>query len=150
MSPSIDLPDDGEVEVIVDRLVRGKDPPERRLDSIETAFAKGLGRCRVMAGDESQTYVAAGGAADAGRITSSPSRTCFATTAPSGPARSARVSGGRSELDLGRIVPDPSKTIRSGARRAVATPAYRQASSRSCSPLLADRWISRSTSRSNA
>ena len=30
---------------------RGGDPPGRRLDSIETAFARGLGRCRVVADD---------------------------------------------------------------------------------------------------
>src|SRR5262249_46717529 len=43
----------GVVDVIVDRLVRGSEAPGRRLDSIETAFAKGLGRCRVLrdAGD---------------------------------------------------------------------------------------------------
>ena len=30
---------------------------ERRTDSIETAFTKGLGRCRIIAGGETQTYV---------------------------------------------------------------------------------------------
>ena len=35
-------------DVIVDRLVRGKDSLQRRLDSIETAFARGLGRCRLL------------------------------------------------------------------------------------------------------
>ena len=40
------------VDVIVDRLVRGTDAPGRRLDSIETAFARGLGRCRLIDGDE--------------------------------------------------------------------------------------------------
>ncbi len=57
--PSMTLPVEGDldVDVIVDRLVRGKDAPERRLDSIETAFAKGLGRCRILAGDETRTYI---------------------------------------------------------------------------------------------
>ncbi len=45
------------VYVIVDRLVRGGDPPQRRADSIETAFTKGLGRCTIMVGDESRNYV---------------------------------------------------------------------------------------------
>ena len=36
------------VDVIVDRLVRGNDPNGRRLDSIETAFTRGLGRCRLL------------------------------------------------------------------------------------------------------
>ena len=44
------------VDVIVDRLVRGSESPERRLDSIETAFAKGLGRCRVVTDAEALTF----------------------------------------------------------------------------------------------
>ena len=68
---------------------------------------------------------AAGGAAGAGPITSSPSRTCSGTTAPWGPARPARASGRTMELDLGRIVPDPSKTIREGARRTLDDAGYR-------------------------
>ncbi len=55
--PSFALPPAATIDVIVDRLVRGRDAPERRLDSIETAFAKGLGRCRILAGDESWTFV---------------------------------------------------------------------------------------------
>src|SRR5581483_12016569 len=35
----------GAIDVIVDRLVRGSEPAGRRIDSIETAFDKGLGRC---------------------------------------------------------------------------------------------------------
>src|SRR5205823_3973593 len=35
------MPSDGVVDVIVDRLVQGREDPSRRLDSIETAFQKG-------------------------------------------------------------------------------------------------------------
>ncbi len=35
----------GGIDVVVDRLTRGSEAAGRRLDSIETAFAKGLGRC---------------------------------------------------------------------------------------------------------
>ena len=55
--PGFALPPSGTVDVIVDRLVRGRDAPERRLDSIETAFDKGLGRCRVLAGNDSWTFI---------------------------------------------------------------------------------------------
>jgi excinuclease ABC subunit A len=44
---------------IVDRLVRGNDPGQRRADSIETAFEKGLGRCRVITNEK--TYHCARG-----------------------------------------------------------------------------------------
>lgn len=36
------------IDVVVDRLVRGAEDPSRRIDSIETAFQKGLGRCRLL------------------------------------------------------------------------------------------------------
>src|SRR5207244_406041 len=44
------LPVQGEttIDVIVDRLVRGSETAGRLRDSIETAFEKGLGRCRVI------------------------------------------------------------------------------------------------------
>ena len=64
---------------------RQADAPGRRLDSIETAFARGLGRCRVIAGDDvAARSSAAGDAASAAPITSSPSPTSSATTAPLG------------------------------------------------------------------
>src|SRR4051794_16010933 len=50
------MPRDGVADVIVDRLVRGSDAPGRRLDSIETAFAKGLGRCRVLTDSGDLTF----------------------------------------------------------------------------------------------
>src|SRR5262249_10937241 len=40
--------DGGVIDVVVDRLVRGSEPLQRRLDSIETAFSKGFGRARVV------------------------------------------------------------------------------------------------------
>ena len=52
--PSLSVPGSS-VDVIVDRLVRGSDGPDRRADSIETAFQEGLGRCRVIAAGQSRT-----------------------------------------------------------------------------------------------
>ncbi|WP_337174278.1 excinuclease ABC subunit UvrA [Paludisphaera sp.] len=37
-----------QLDAIVDRLVRGRDATPRRLDSIETALGRGLGRCRIV------------------------------------------------------------------------------------------------------
>ena len=44
-------PDEGEevIDVVIDRLKRGTENGTRRLDSIETAFIKGFGRCRLIA-----------------------------------------------------------------------------------------------------
>ena len=51
------LAGDEPVDVIVDRLVRGKRPTRapRRLD--RNGVRKGLGRCRILVGDESWTYI---------------------------------------------------------------------------------------------
>ncbi len=44
------LPAEGDVtiDVVVDRLRRGSEAAQRRIDSTETAFKKGQGRCRVV------------------------------------------------------------------------------------------------------
>ena len=75
------------------------------------------GKCRGL-------IFAAGGARGAGPITSSPSPTCSATTAPLGLCPVCEGFGRTMELDLGRIVPDPSRTIRAGALAPWSTPAY--------------------------
>ena len=83
------------VDVIVDRLVRGNDAPGRRLDSIETAFTRGLGRCRLIVDSTARApSCAAGGAASAGPITGSPSSGSSATTARWVPALGARDRAG--------------------------------------------------------
>ncbi len=121
--PVLDLPDNGAIEVIVDRLVRGKDPGQRRGDSIETAFEKGLGRCRVIAGDRVYTYHRGWRVRIAGWIPSSPSPTCFDTTAPWGPAPSARVWAGRWSSTWAKSF--PTRSGRSGRWLAPwSAPAY--------------------------
>ena len=82
--------------MVVDRLVRGSEAPGRRLDSIETAFAKGLGRCRVVADDGGPLTFYEGWRCGRLRAATTPSPTpaCSATTARSGPARRARGSAG--------------------------------------------------------
>ncbi|WP_165074072.1 excinuclease ABC subunit UvrA [Paludisphaera rhizosphaerae] len=51
------LPAPTQVDVIVDRLIRGRDALRRRLDSIETAFQRGMGRCRILADVGVRTFV---------------------------------------------------------------------------------------------
>ena len=113
------------VDVIVDRLVRGSDPPERRADSIETAFAKGLGRCRIIAGDESRTYVRGWRCSRCGTDHLEPQPNLFRYNTALGACPVCEGFGRTMELDLGRIVPDPSKTIREGALAPWSTPGYR-------------------------
>ena len=103
------------IEVIVDRLVRGKDPAQRRADSIETAFEKGMGRCRMIAGDESRTYIRGWRCATCGTDAIEPQPNLFRYNSPLGACPICEGFGRTMELDLTRIVPDPSRTIRGGA-----------------------------------
>ena len=114
-SPTSPWPTAASVEVIVDRLVRGKDPPERRADSIETAFAKGLGRCRVIAGTSRGPYVRGWRCSRCGTDHLEPQPNLFRYNSAHGACPVCEGLGRTMELDLARIVPDPSKTIRQGA-----------------------------------
>ena len=123
--PGLELPDDGAVEVIVDRLVRGKDPIERRTDSIETAFSRGMGRCRVIAGEKSRTFFRGWRCSRCGTDHMEPQPNLFRSNSPLGLCPVCEGFGRTMELDLSRIVPDPTRTIRSGALAPWSTPAYR-------------------------
>jgi excinuclease ABC subunit A len=122
---ALPMPSDGVVDVVVDRLVRGSDPPERRLDSIETAFAKGLGRCRVITDAEALTFYNGWRCGRCGIDYPEPDPRLFRYNSPLGACPSCEGFGRVIDLDLDRIVPDPSKTLRDGAIAPWTTPAYR-------------------------
>ncbi len=129
--PDLALPDDG-----ADRGDRRSAGPRQgsaraAADSIETAFAKGLGRCRIIAGDESQTYVRGWRCSRCGTDHLEPQPNLFRYNSPLGACPVCEGFGRTMELDLGRIVPDPSRTIREGAIAPWSTPAI-GAFSRSC------------------
>ena len=124
--PALDLPDSGLIEVIVDRLVRGKDPLERRTDSIETALEKGLGRCRISTGEISMTFVRGWRCSRCGTDHLEPRPSLFRYNSPLGACPVCEGLGQTMELDLARIVPDAARTIRSGALAPWSTPAYRR------------------------
>jgi excinuclease ABC subunit A len=123
--PGAALPETGSVDVVVDRLVRGRNAPERRLDSIESAFARGLGRCRILAGDEAWTFVRGWRCGRCGTEHIEPQPNLFRFNRGLGACPVCEGFGRVTELDLARIVPDPSKTIRQGAIVPWTTPAYR-------------------------
>ncbi len=123
--PDLSLPEDRSVEVIVDRLVRGSDPPERRADSIETAFAHGLGRCRITAGNESQTYVRGWRCSRCGTDHLEPQPNLFRYNSALGACPVCEGLGISIELDWSQIVPDLGKTIRKGAACTLVDPGIR-------------------------
>jgi excinuclease ABC subunit A len=117
---------DGSVDVIVDRLARGSDPPERRNDSIETAFDEGLGRCRVFALDQTRTYVRGWRCSHCGTDHIEPQPDLFRYNSALGACPVCEGTGQTVELDLARIVPDPSRSIRAGAIAPWSVPAYQK------------------------
>jgi excinuclease ABC subunit A len=119
----------GVVEVVVDRLVRGSEPPERRIDSIETAFARGLGRCRLVVsqadgGESTETFFQGWRCSRCGRDYAAPDPRLFRPNNPLGACPGCEGFGRVIDLDLGRIVPLPSRTIREGAIAPWTTSAY--------------------------
>ena len=77
-------PESGVVDVVVDRLIRGTESPERRLDSIETAFAKGLSRCRILSDAGDWTFYDGWRCARCGRDHSAPDPRLFRYNSPLG------------------------------------------------------------------
>jgi excinuclease ABC subunit A len=122
--PAPALPVGGSVDVIVDRLVRGSVPADRRADSIETAFDEGLGRCRVIAAGESHTYVRGWRCSRCGTDHIEPQPNLFRYNSALGACAVCEGTGRSVELDMGRIVPDPSRSIRSGAIAPWSIPVY--------------------------
>jgi len=126
-SAPVPAPDPGgnTIEVIVDRLVRGTESPERRLDSIETAFVKGLGRCRLIADNLVSTFYEGWRCGHCGRDYPEPDPRLFRYNNPLGACPACEGFGRIVDLEMDRVVPDPSRTIRGGAIAPWATPAYR-------------------------
>ncbi len=120
------LPDFGNepVDVVVDRLVRGSDPTARRLDSIETAFARGLGRCRIVAEDRVVTFYQGWRCGHCGRDYIEPEPRLFQSNNPLGACPACEGFGLVVDLDMDRVVPDRSKTLREGAIAPWTTPAH--------------------------
>ncbi len=119
-------PGEGGVDVVVDRLTRGSEAPGRRLDSIETAFAKGLGRARVIVegGGPDLIFHRKRRCPRCGLDQADPDPRLFRYNSPLGACPACEGYGRVVDLDLDRIVPDRSKTLRDGAIAPWATPSH--------------------------
>ncbi len=122
----IPMPSDGQFEVIVDRLVRGSDSPARRVDSIETAFRKGLGRCRIITDERTLTFLQGWRCVECGTDYVQPSPRLFSYNSALGACPVCEGFGSVIDIDMDRVIPDRSKTIRDGAIAPWTTPAYRE------------------------
>ena len=116
----------GGIDVVVDRLTRGSEATGRRLDSIETAFAKGLGRARIVVedGGPEWTFYRKRRCPGCGLDFADPDPRLFRYNSPLGACPTCEGYGSVVDLDPARIVPDPSKTLAEGAVAPWNSPSY--------------------------
>ncbi len=131
--------------VVVDRLTAGGDL-SRLTDSLETAFSSGNGQCVVLCEGEIDQPEPAGAAGAARELEGKtyqtrlfsrelrcprcrrdfqpPEPRLFNFNSPLGACPTCEGFGSLSEIDLGLVVPDRSKSVREGAIAPWNTPAY--------------------------
>jgi excinuclease ABC subunit A len=137
----------GAAYVIVDRLAAGSASDSRLRDSLETAFAKGRGRCYVLVEDSAVeesgstssmgTSLLIDGKAwrrigfgsqlaceDCGIEYPAPEPRLYSFNSPLGACPECEGFGNVIGLDMELIVPDPGKSLREGAIAPWTTPAY--------------------------
>jgi excinuclease ABC subunit A len=123
--PGIGLPEAGTFDVVVDRLMRGREDSGRLADSIETAFARGLGRCRIVTERESRLFFRGRRCSSCGRDFPALEPRLFRSNSATGACPTCQGFGRVIDLDLERIVPDPKKSLEQGAIAPWGSPAYR-------------------------
>jgi len=133
-------------DVVVDRLRAGDDDRRRVRDSLETAFARGHGRCAVYVetSDVPMPEVDAMGrlveldgstwrrigfvnrlvCEDCGIVYSEPEPRLFSFNNPLGACPECEGFGNVIDVDMDLVVPDPNKTLKDGAVAPWNTPAY--------------------------
>ncbi|MEJ2638075.1 MAG: excinuclease ABC subunit UvrA [Desulfosarcinaceae bacterium] len=108
--------DQARVDVLADRLILGKAPRERVLDSLELAFRFGDGRLSVQLGQApprhfSQRLACAG----CDIVYAPPLPNLFSFNSPVGACETCRGFGRTIDIDLDLIIPDPSRSLFQGA-----------------------------------
>lgn len=136
-------PDVGEVLVVVDRLVVGQIEPSRLVESIETALSAGHDECVVLhakAADQGQSsndleidgmawtrrdYRTGLHCASCDLPAVRPEPRLLDFNSPLGACGECEGFGSVSEIDMAKVVPDNSISLRDGAVAPWNTPAYR-------------------------
>ena len=117
------------IEVLVDRLVfRPNEQNNRIADSIETAFASGGGRASVVLIDLERTlrFNQNFACPDCHITYEEPDPRLFSFNNPYGACPECQGFGRAVGIDMDRVVPDRSKTLREGAIQVWTTPKFRE------------------------
>ncbi len=113
--------------IIVDRAVKREEPDRARLmDSIETAFRSGEGECTLITerGEIrrfNQNFICS----RCGTQMIEPEPRLFSFNNPFGACPGCQGFGDMMDLDLKKVIPDPTRSLRQGAIAPWNTPAYR-------------------------
>jgi excinuclease ABC subunit A len=132
--------------VVVDRLTAGATAPQRLRESLETAFAKGAGKCFALVDQPQRPDLKEGGRGapfrlddrDWWRLAFSNTMTCdncgreypepeprlYSFNSPLGACPECEGFGNIIDVDMDLVVPDPNKSLREGAVAPWNTPAY--------------------------
>jgi excinuclease ABC subunit A len=124
-----------QLRVVVDRVQTGNTAVDRIIDSLETAFAKGEGRCHVLllvagkptedAADQNSWRFSRRWRCEAcDRDYPEPEPRLFSSNSPLGACPTCRGFGDVIDIDMNRVVPDRTKSLREGAIAPWNVPAY--------------------------
>ena len=114
------------IDVVVDRLQAGAGRRGRAIDSIEQAFHFGAGVMGVVSGDGERSLFSRGLSCErCGKSFRDPSPGLFSFNHPLGACETCRGFGRILEIDLSRVIPDPSLSLEQGAIRPWTTEAFR-------------------------
>ena len=110
--------------LLIDRLVPREGEGQARLaDAVTSAFARGEGRCGVVAETGERVIFHEGFACDGcGRAFPLPEPALFSFNSPLGACEACQGFGRTPELDRDRVVPDPTRSIDGLALAPFATP----------------------------
>ena len=110
-------------EVVVDRLKAGSSKRGRVLDSVESAYRLGRGRASLHPeGGKPLRFSRSLHCADCDLPARTPAPNLFSFNSPLGACSTCKGFGRVIGLDLGLVVPDPSRTLEEGAVKPWTTP----------------------------
>jgi len=115
------------LDVVADRLRLGSAEKVRVMEAIELALRRGSGRLNVYAGDNTQPWRYSTGlhCPESDLRYSDPQPALFSFNSAFGACETCRGFGRVIGVDLGLVIPDHRKTLRSGAIKTIQTPAWK-------------------------